>query len=260
MDCQRLYTVIGSCVYHSGYLLGSHFPNTDLKDVHSFCRQQGLLHLFRTESVRSFVLWREVYPSSCNRGQTDKPLIPGSYKLPKGRWFLLIVGYDQDMLAVIFEAGGCTVPAEAKPGPDPFYVEEVQYTLEDIQCVGVIDIARKWIAANIYPQVISNVNCKSLRKGASFIKSKVDVKTPFGRKPEVTSILKRRSSVELQVPYASSPLYPPSGDVSDESRSLRSINSDEQQPIIGRREARERGCNVGDDSGSDSEWNTSRVS
>jgi len=80
-----------------GYLLTSHLARADLVDVHTFCRQQGLLHLGRSEAVHSLVLWREVFPASCNRGLAE-PVVPytpaatSPYQPPQGRWFLLIVG------------------------------------------------------------------------------------------------------------------------------------------------------------------------
>ena len=83
--------------FFQGYLLASHLARSDLVDVHTFCRQQGLLHLGRSEPVRSLVVWREVFPASCNRGLAD-PVVPHPpttttpYQPPQGRWFLLIVG------------------------------------------------------------------------------------------------------------------------------------------------------------------------
>lgn len=88
MDCQRLFTILGSALYHNGVLLGSHFVHEDLIDVHLYCRQQGILHLFRSEPIRSMILWREVFPASCNR-DTDKDSL---FKVLDGRRYLLIVG------------------------------------------------------------------------------------------------------------------------------------------------------------------------
>lgn len=107
MDCQRLYTILGSCIYHKCYLLGSHLPHDDLIEIHGFLRQNGLLNLVNTEPVKSLVIWKRVYPLSCNRGNIDarssnQPLVPN------GKWFLLIVGYEHDLLAVLLESGGCT--------------------------------------------------------------------------------------------------------------------------------------------------------
>lgn len=85
-----MYNIIGSCFYHKGYLIASHLPKDDLLDVYSFCRQNCILQLMRTESVKSLLVWREVFPSSVNRGlNTGKA---NAYVIPKGRWFLLLLG------------------------------------------------------------------------------------------------------------------------------------------------------------------------
>jgi len=91
-----------------GYLLASHLARLDLVDVHTFCRQQGLLHLGRSEPVRSLVVWREVFPASCNRGLAE-PVVPhpptttSPYHPPQGRWFLLIVGKVTKQHVILYE-------------------------------------------------------------------------------------------------------------------------------------------------------------
>lgn len=98
-----------------GYLLASHLARTDLVDVHAFCRQQGLLHLGRSEPVRSLVLWREVFPASCNRGLSE-PVVPytptttSPYQPPQGRWFLLIVGKVTKLCYVVLQIKLFLVP------------------------------------------------------------------------------------------------------------------------------------------------------
>lgn len=107
MDCQRLYTILGSCIYHKRYLLGSHLSHSDLIEVESYLRQNYLLHLINNEPIKTLVIWKEVYPTSCNRGiiennKSNQPIIPN------GKWYLLVVGYGHDLLAVLLESGGCT--------------------------------------------------------------------------------------------------------------------------------------------------------
>ncbi|KAJ8932887.1 hypothetical protein NQ314_014368 [Rhamnusium bicolor] len=85
LDCQRLFTILGSALYHSGYLLATHLIHEDLMDVHCFCKQQGLFHLSRTEPVKSLVLWKEVFPHSCR-------LQNSNVKFPEGKRYLLVVG------------------------------------------------------------------------------------------------------------------------------------------------------------------------
>nr|CAD7256754.1 unnamed protein product [Timema shepardi] len=174
-----------------GYLLSSHLSKTDLVDVHTFCRQQGLLHLGRSEAVRSMVLWREVYPSSCNRGLSDQssmylstPVSP--YSLPQGRWFLLIVGQtrvgmgrkkvgesvpatlvvvEQKNVPTMGVAVEHKVPAkcDGNPGPDVFYVEQAQEMLGYIKKIGIPSVASKWISVSARPQ-ITTPECVPLGK------------------------------------------------------------------------------------------------
>ncbi|XP_054272799.1 protein inturned-like [Macrosteles quadrilineatus] len=141
-DCQRLYSIIGSCLFYKGYLLASHFNREDLVDVNAWCRHNGLLLLSRSESVRNLVMWREVFPASCNRGQ---PAVTLTYFLPQGRWFLLVVGQEDCLLALLLESGGCTVKIEGNPGPEPVYVKQAQATLHHVREIQVLSLADKWI-------------------------------------------------------------------------------------------------------------------
>ncbi|KAI4458438.1 protein inturned [Holotrichia oblita] len=255
LDCQRLFTILGSALYHSGYLLASHLIHGDLIDVHSFCRQQGLFHLSKTEPLRSLVLWREVFPFSCNRS-IENP--DSSYKIPDGRRYLLIIGSGKDLLAVIMEAGGCTEPAEDKMGPDAFYVEEVQATLSHIQELGIPDLVERWLATNPGQQVTvpEAPNGKKKSDFLSFTKSTPqnqsrDSNTTSSRRTEVTSILKRRSSDQGILSHANSMFSLPDEELHSEDSnsqggySERSEVSDE--PVLGRRAIRERKNYMGSD-------------
>lgn len=86
MDCQRLFTILGSALFHSGYLLHSHLMHDDLMDVYTFCLNQGILYLSKTEPVKSLVLWKEVFPRSCRSELLE------DVRIPDGRRYLLIVG------------------------------------------------------------------------------------------------------------------------------------------------------------------------
>jgi len=58
------------------------------------------------EQVKCLVLWKQIYPSSCNRGIIDGGS-SDQFLMPNGKWFLLVVGYGHDLLAVLLESGGC---------------------------------------------------------------------------------------------------------------------------------------------------------
>lgn len=104
LECQRLYTILGSCLYHKKYLLGSHLPHEDLIQINSFLRRNGLINLVNTEQIKSLVIWKRIYPASREnlkwKWQKDRE--------NQDKWYLLVVGYGHDLLAVILESGGCT--------------------------------------------------------------------------------------------------------------------------------------------------------
>ncbi|XP_043256589.1 protein inturned [Colletes gigas] len=269
MDCQRLYTILGSCIYHKHYLLGSHLTHDDLIEVNSYLQQNCLFNLITNEPVKSLVIWKKVYPSLYNRGNTEngrsiQPLVPN------GKWFLLVVGYGYDLLAVLLESGGCTTKCSETTGPDIFYVEEAQETLKHIQKIGVTTLAAKWIASNTRPEVIPYEENVSLKPSSSItenflglIKSN-DVQssltksshttTTSRRSQEIPSILKKRNTEEsLTVLGSVYSLHTSEDSLSQGTGGVSEI-SDETMPILGRRATREKissGSRYSDDSDSD---------
>ncbi|XP_031848472.1 inturned planar cell polarity protein isoform X3 [Nomia melanderi] len=269
MDCQRLYTILGSCIYHKHYLLGSHLTHSDLIEVDAYLRHNCLLNLVTSEPVNNLVIWKKVYPSSCNRGNLDnskniQPLVPN------GKWFLLVVGYGHDLLAVLLESGGCTAKCNESNGPDVFYVEEAQETLKHIQKIGVTTLAAKWIASNTRPEVIPNEDHASAKPSSSItenflglIKS-TDVQSSPTKSPlaltsgkkaqEIPSILKKRCTEESPMVLGSVYSLHTSEDSLSQGTGGISEISDEAVPILGRRATREKissGSKYSDDSDSD---------
>ncbi|CAH1108747.1 unnamed protein product [Psylliodes chrysocephalus] len=190
LDCQRLFTVLGSALFHAGYLLATHFIQDDLVDVYCFCKQQGLFHLSKTEPVKSLVLWKEVFPSSCNVSQNT------TIKIPDGKRYLLVVESGKDILAVIMEAAGCTEPPEENLGPDAFYVEEAQATLAHIQELGLSELSERILSLEPHPQIVRPLSRNNKRKSdlLTFSRSSLNSGKDLPKKNEVTSILKKRSA------------------------------------------------------------------
>ncbi|XP_057318515.1 protein inturned [Microplitis mediator] len=251
MDCQPLYTILGTCVYHKSYLLTSHIMHVDYIEIHSFLRMSGLLDLIEKEPVKSLVVWRSVYPRSCHRGIITDPKT--QFCVPDGKWFVLVVGYETELLVSLFETGGDTAQPIIEDGPDIFYVEEAQETLRHIQKVGVPTYASKWILSNARPETIDikdKLNVKTHLSLAEnllgLIKSADTPSTPakstsgtIKKVPEVTSILKKRSPE--QSPVITGSMY--SFQASEESLSQGgavSEVSDDGAPILGRRALREK--------------------
>ncbi|XP_012278022.1 protein inturned isoform X2 [Orussus abietinus] len=254
MDCQRLYTILGSCLYHKSYLLGSHLPHEDLIEVHSFLRRNGLLSLISKEPLKTLVIWRKVYPLSCGRGHLDGA--SRALQVPNGQWFLLVVGYDHELLAVLLESGGCTAKLKENTGPDIFYVEEAQETLRHIQKIGVPALVAKWLSANARPETVILDDRSAIKSATSItenllglIKSsdaqtssvKPNVNSTVGKKSqEVASILKKRNPEQSPIRSNSTYSLQTSEDSMSQGTGAISEVSDEAVPILGRRATREK--------------------
>lgn len=249
MNCQRLYTAIGSCLYHKSYLIGSHLPHDNLIKVNSFLRNYGLLNLVTNESLKALIIWKKVYPSL----PAEEFINTKASTFPQNQYFLLIVGFKHDLLAVIFESGGCTAKIEGNVGPNPFYVEEAQETLQHIQKIGITTLAEKWILVNTMVDAL-NKEQTSLKSSTSiaenifgFIKSS-DMQTSSDKTNSISSckkmheILSTKQHNSEENTMASGSVY--SLQASDDSQSqgtgVVSEMSDEAVPILGRRAIREK--------------------
>ncbi|GFT66439.1 protein inturned [Nephila pilipes] len=136
---QRIYSILGSCLFYKGYLLSNHLSKSDLLDINLFLHYNRLLFLTKKQSVSEIIIWNEVFPS---RRQEPKNSDPDFIEV-QGRWFLLVVAMNHCILSVILEAGGCALLAEGHPPPEPFYVEEVQNTLIILHDCGVTSAIEK---------------------------------------------------------------------------------------------------------------------
>ncbi|XP_012253761.2 protein inturned isoform X1 [Athalia rosae] len=275
MNCQRLYTILGSSLYHRDFLLASHLPSQDLIEIHSFLRQKGLLSLVKEEAVKSLVVWKEVYPLSCNRG-CFKTVADGQPFVPNGKWFLLVVGFGHQLLTVLLESGGCTAELEENARPDVFYVEEAQETLKHVQKIGIPTLAEKWLGANTRPEM-KTIRDRSLNKFIPSIaenlllglvksgepRSIVQKISPIDPKKsqEVSSILKRRTLDRSTASTGSVNSLQTSEDSMSQGTGAVSEASDEAAPILGRRATRERvnNSNLHQSDGSDSEMDYDRI-
>ncbi|XP_071664173.1 protein inturned isoform X5 [Patagioenas fasciata] len=130
-NMRRLYTIMGSCLFYKGYLIGNHLPKEDLLDIGFYCRHYCLLPLAAEQKVGQLVIWREVFPHH-HIQPCEAPSFTG-YREPEARYFLLIVGLRHFMLCVLLEAGGCASKAIGNPGPDCIYVDQVKATILQLE-------------------------------------------------------------------------------------------------------------------------------
>lgn len=107
-------------------------------------------------------------------------------RIPKGRWFLAVCARYHTLLAVILESRQMTSGDEQLCiTPSPFYIEEIQDTLEHLRTGGVENLAVTWISSNKRPQVIQESSDHAMGHLTQDSPSK---------KTEIISILKRRNN------------------------------------------------------------------
>ncbi|XP_076467739.1 protein inturned-like [Babylonia areolata] len=125
---RRSFTVLGSCLFYKKYLVCSHLPASDLRDVYGFLKCHSLLTLASRQPIDELVVWQEMHLTR-RASPTATDSMPVGYREPEARWFMLIVGMKHFMLATVLEAGGCSRGAVGKPGPHPLLVDQARATL-----------------------------------------------------------------------------------------------------------------------------------
>ncbi|CAG4930548.1 unnamed protein product [Colias eurytheme] len=268
---QRMYTVIGACLYYSGHLLSSHLQDNDLKEINAYLKLNGILRLSVEKEIEKLVIWREVF---INEHRTQSKQENNEYRIPDGRWFILIVGKGHFILATLMEAGGCTEDAVGVTPPSPFYVEECESCLELLYDVGLDKYLASWFNSNSQPQLQLTPArlTKHGRKKEGSIKSDIIRSATLKLSKSQLDIKRRHNSSEhintnsneisIQNAHSTSHhnLYSnkyrhSSLDVSysEDSGSVKSTSEISEDRVMGRRADREQKSRR-ESSGSDSDW------
>lgn len=181
IQSHREFFVIGSALFYDGYLLASHLPVEDLIDINAYLVTMGVVKLMENPEMREMIVWREVYLKSCERGLVKNEQI---YGIPQGRWFLSIVAKGHLLLAVLLESR-YTDQKYQYINPAPFYVEEIQDTVEHLRVGGVESLTATWLSANKRPRCALKDTSDVAQMSSSAPNRKSDTVLPF---------LKRRST------------------------------------------------------------------
>ncbi|XP_022124017.2 protein inturned [Pieris rapae] len=267
---QRMYTVIGACLFYSGHLLCSHLQDNDLIEITSYLKLNGILQLSVQKDIEKLVLWREVFINE-HRNQNK---YSQEYRIPDGRWFLLIVGKGNFILATLMEAGGCTEDAIGVAPPSPFYVEECESCVELLFDVGLDRYLSAWFKSNTQPQLQlspekltkqgrkKDISLKSdiIRSATlKLSKSQLDIKRRHNSSEQINTVdiqsAHSTSHHNLYSQWYSNKYRHSSVDVSysEDSGSLKSTSEISDDRIMGRRADREQKSRR-ESSGSDSDW------
>lgn len=100
------------------------------------------------------------------------------------------------LLAVVLESRQTASGEQLCITPSPFYIEEIQDTLEHLRSGGVENLSNTWISSNKRPQIILEDNQ---------IPSNNPTQEPQSKKTEIISILKRRNNSTESVSELSKP-------------------------------------------------------
>ena len=204
-DSPREFNILGTCLFHQGFLVASHLCRDDMMDVYLWSEYNQILPLTRLHPVQQIVSWAEI--NLTNRSWPGSAHNPE----PESRTFLLTVGLGFQILSVILETGGGTQTPVIVVRPDPFYVDQALSTLESLEEMGIPLVCNKWLTLPSNPDII---NVDKLFQSSSTHK-RLDPAILSAKKDEQISgiVLKKTMSYE----YASTDS--PSGSI-DESVSL----------------------------------------
>ncbi|XP_076467964.1 protein inturned-like [Babylonia areolata] len=139
--CRRSFTVLGSMAFYKGHVTCCHLPPTDAGDVGVYLKHSGLLHLSTRHPLHQVLVWREVFPTRLCQEVAALNSVFG-YSEPHARWFLMVVGVNNTLLACVLEAGGCSAQHEGTRLPDPFYVDQARAALLHLQTADIISACK----------------------------------------------------------------------------------------------------------------------
>ncbi|KAL8587666.1 hypothetical protein ACOMHN_045355 [Nucella lapillus] len=136
-DCRRSFTVLGSMAFYKGRVTCSHLSAKDAADVGVYLKHSGLLDLSTCHTLHQVLVWREIFPTRLCHEIASLNNVFG-YSEPHARWFIMVVGANNTLLACVLEAGGCSTQHDGIRFPDPFYVDQARAAILHLQTPDII--------------------------------------------------------------------------------------------------------------------------
>ena len=152
-DLPREFNILGSCLFHAGFLLSSHLARDDMVDVLLWCQFHQVLPLIKSHPVHQMVSWTEIFPTRQSLTYTSQAGA-GTEETDTTRHFLLVVGLGSQILGVLLETGGCAATHSNVVKPDPFYVDQALNTLEHLVEMGIPAVCNKWLTLPPNPEIV----------------------------------------------------------------------------------------------------------
>lgn len=154
-DLPREFSILGSCLFHRGFIVANHCCRDDMVDMFLWLRHKHLLRHTRSHPFQRVVLWHEVHPTRRKLAQLSKNNSDeADYDEPDGRTFMLVVGLGYQLLGVLLETGGCTAQPSGTVRPDPFYVDQGANTLEHLHEMGIPIVCERWLTLPSNPDLL----------------------------------------------------------------------------------------------------------
>ncbi|XP_025086438.1 protein inturned-like [Pomacea canaliculata] len=185
--CRRMFTILGSLVFYKGHALCSHLGQEDTVDIFFYLTHAGLLHLTARHRLHQLLVWQEIFPTRLCHDVTDTNSVFG-YSEPYARWFLMVVGMKNLLLATLLEAGGCAAQIEGTCLPDPFYVDQARATALHLQSGDIISACERRLCGEGLPPTVKvdkltsthSTSTPVIRRFEHLIKSPTSISLNFG--------------------------------------------------------------------------------
>ncbi|XP_040583226.1 protein inturned [Lepeophtheirus salmonis] len=135
-DQPREFDILGSVLFHKGFILASHLSREDATDIYFWLKFNNLLSITRNKKVERIVAWQRVHNPAY------------------GKLVLLVVGLGHQILAALMESldGGSR---KIFSPPDPFYVDHADNTLDHLHEMGIPLVCDKWLSLPPNPDIIN---------------------------------------------------------------------------------------------------------
>ncbi|KAL8559580.1 hypothetical protein ACOMHN_018743 [Nucella lapillus] len=178
-ESRRSFTILGSMAMYKGHVTCSHLPAEDAKDVWTFLQDSGLRQLTATtptttttttawqkpgrqqhqhqhhqQQLQQMMVWREIHPTrQCHEVGAINNVF--GYSEPHARWFLLVLGLKNTLLACILEAGGYSTQLEGSCGPDPLFVDQARAALVQLQSPDILSACEIRLSGEGLPPTVT---------------------------------------------------------------------------------------------------------
>ncbi|XP_065332327.1 protein inturned isoform X2 [Cloeon dipterum] len=134
-----LFLVIGSCLYYKNVCVRNHLPDDLLSPLTCLLWIHNILSLEHSGlPLQRLLAWKEVFPP-------DQQVPHDAYDETPGRYFILLLGQNQLILAVLIKCDFLNESNSDVMKPSVAFIEQVQETLDNLQLVGLANVLDSYL-------------------------------------------------------------------------------------------------------------------